>query len=342
MKSWREETQPELLQVALDARDVPLAGRDEPREALQGADGSELTEVLQTGALRDPWSGAEGLGLGGAEGLGLGGAAGLGVGLGGAAGLVSSSAEGLGLSSAEDLVSSSAAGLVPSGAAGSVSVHDPDEVTIQHDVGAVRIRPPGAADASDAPVFVDESGRRSRRFRRLGMAVGLACAVYAVVIVVTLLSGSSDAPWLPVPGQNDDRPASKVDDSPQPARSARSSGDGAPVAGPVVSGGTAPSARASSRMRGAGKKGAVRPSASASAHPTSPAGATGSPPKPGSSSAAASPSPVAPSSDAPTPAASSPPASPSDSPAPTGGPVAEGAAPRNGTGAASSSPAPVL
>jgi len=46
------------------------------------------------------------------------------------------------------------------------------------------------------------------------MAVGIACAVYAVVIVITLLSGSSDAPWLPVPGQKDEAPAGKVDTSP--------------------------------------------------------------------------------------------------------------------------------
>ncbi|WP_089106604.1 hypothetical protein [Streptomyces hyaluromycini] len=251
-------------------------------------------------------------------------------------------------------------------------VHDPDEVTVQNDVGAVRIRPTGptgpipppgrtwpirsgaaeasgAADAlgapapasaaAPAPVFVDASGRRSRRFRRIGMAVGLVCAVYAVVIVVTLLSGSSDAPWLPVPGQNADRPAGKVDDSPSPAHSPRSSDNGASVAGPGVTGGTPPSAGASSRAPGPGK-GTARPSASASARPTSSAGVTGSSPKPGSSSASASPSAVTPSSDAPaSPASSPPPASPSESAAPTGGPVAEGAAPRIGVAA---SPAPVL
>ncbi|EGX54393.1 hypothetical protein SZN_38183, partial [Streptomyces zinciresistens K42] len=69
---------------------------------------------------------------------------------------------------------------------------------------------PGGGDGSEGPVFVDESGRRRSRFRRLGMTVSLACAVYAVVIVATLLSGNSDAPWLPVevPGR---KPAGKVD-----------------------------------------------------------------------------------------------------------------------------------
>ena len=50
-----------------------------------------------------------------------------------------------------------------------------------------------APDASDAPVFVDETGRRGRTFRRIGITVGLACAAYAVVIVGTLLSGYEDA-----------------------------------------------------------------------------------------------------------------------------------------------------
>ncbi|MEV6765359.1 hypothetical protein AB0N16_32920 [Streptomyces sp. NPDC051105] len=303
-----------MPKVALDARDVPLAGRDEPGEAPQDADDlatsgtsgasrasgvtgvtgtTGVTEVLRVGALRDPWG----------------------------------------------VVPGDAARTVPADADDPFSVRDPDGVPAPDDLGAVRIRPTGAAEVSDAPVFVDASGRRGRRFRRIGMAVGLACAVYAVVIVVTLLSGSSDAPWLPVPGQNHGRPAGKVDDSPQPARSARSAGDGASVAGPAVSDGTTPSARASSRAPGAGKKGADRPSTSASARPTAAAGTTGSSPKPGSSSVAPSPSSSAPTSDTPTPPVSSPPPSPSDSAAPTGGPVAEGAAPRTGTGA---SPTPVL
>ncbi|WP_141753930.1 hypothetical protein [Streptomyces luteocolor] len=69
----------------------------------------------------------------------------------------------------------------------------------------------GQEGAADGPVFVDETGRRSRRYRRIGAVVGLVCAVYAVVIVGTLLSGNSSAPWLPMPGPKDDRPASKVD-----------------------------------------------------------------------------------------------------------------------------------
>ncbi|MDV6289559.1 hypothetical protein R2F25_22845 [Streptomyces sp. UP1A-1] len=95
--------------------------------------------------------------------------------------------------------------------------HDPHEVTVQLDAvqlgdGVLR-RADGPRHAtkgpegSDGPVFVDASGRRSRLYRRLGIAVGVACAVYAVVIVSTLLSGNSNAPWLPVDGQQEGKPA---------------------------------------------------------------------------------------------------------------------------------------
>ncbi|MFI1421753.1 hypothetical protein ACH4VX_28050 [Streptomyces sp. NPDC020731] len=104
------------------------------------------------------------------------------------------------------------------------ATHDPHEVTVQLDSvqigeGLELRRAPGRAsggqDAAAGPVFVDESGRRSRLYRRIGMAVGLACAGYAVVMVATLLSGNSDAPWMPVPGQ-EDKPAGQVGTTPGP------------------------------------------------------------------------------------------------------------------------------
>ena len=96
--------------------------------------------------------------------------------------------------------------------------HDPNEVTVQIDgvgrclagesggstAGGTRVMQ-GFSDTrsvADTPVFVDETGRRSRRYRRIGAAVGLLCAGYAVVMAATLVSGNSSAPWLPVPDPN--------------------------------------------------------------------------------------------------------------------------------------------
>ncbi|MFC8037690.1 hypothetical protein ACFUVU_33455, partial [Streptomyces griseoincarnatus] len=102
------------------------------------------------------------------------------------------------------------------------ATHDPHEVTVQLDAvqigaGGVLRRSSGAGAAPEAaPVFVDESGRRNRLYRRIGLAVGLACAGYAVVMVATLLSGNSDAPWMPVPGQ-EEKPSGQVGTTPRPS-----------------------------------------------------------------------------------------------------------------------------
>ncbi|MFI5469247.1 hypothetical protein ACIA6D_03335 [Streptomyces cacaoi] len=118
-------------------------------------------------------------------------------------------------------------------------LHDADELTVQ----LAGIDPASTAGAfggrhesqgaPGTPVFVDESGRRSRRLRRLGVAVGVACSVYALVIVATLVSGNSSAPWLPLPGQDDDTPAGKVETSSVPSVSESPSGSdsAAPNAG---------------------------------------------------------------------------------------------------------------
>ncbi|GAA3206074.1 hypothetical protein GCM10010451_65740 [Streptomyces virens] len=109
-----------------------------------------------------------------------------------------------------------------------VATHDPHEVTVQLDAvrigdgGVLRRSPGGPGGAGPdgsggGPVFVDESGRRIQLYRRIGIAVGLACAGYAAVMVATLLSGNSDAPWMPVPGQ-EQKPAGQVEPTPQPAR----------------------------------------------------------------------------------------------------------------------------
>lgn len=112
------------------------------------------------------------------------------------------------------------------------ATHDPHEVTVQLDAvqfgdGGLLQRTPGRAGGEQdaGPVFVDESGRRSRLYRRMGLAVGLACAGYAVVMVATLLSGNSDAPWMPVPGQQE-HPAGQVETSQRPEET-----DGTPGSG---------------------------------------------------------------------------------------------------------------
>ncbi|MBK3630180.1 hypothetical protein JHN59_36350, partial [Streptomyces sp. MBT49] len=101
------------------------------------------------------------------------------------------------------------------------TANDPGEVTVQLD--SLKKGRPETDAASDVPVFVDESGRRSRTFRRIGILVGIACGAYAVVIVAALLSGNAGAPWLPipVPGQADEKPsAGNVDSPPSPDASA--------------------------------------------------------------------------------------------------------------------------
>ncbi|MFD5798481.1 hypothetical protein ACFWIO_34120 [Streptomyces diastatochromogenes] len=169
--------------------------------------------------------------------------------------------------------------------------HDPHEVTVQLDavqLGDVRMSPVAGGgprdsgrDGSDGPVFVDASGRRSRRFRRLGLLVAGACAGYAVVIVATLLSGSSDAPWLPVPGQDDDRPARQVDSSPLPSASKAATPSATGQALP-------PTARSTSvplTSPGATAPAATKPTAGTSSAPGTAGGTKKSPSAPASSAA---------------------------------------------------------
>ncbi|MGI5455280.1 hypothetical protein ACQEWB_19295 [Streptomyces sp. CA-249302] len=195
--------------------------------------------------------------------------------------------------------------------------HDPHEVTVQLDAVALqqdlRLRKAegDGAEGGDGPVFVDESGRRSRRFRRLGIAVAMACAVYAVVIVVTLLSGSSDAPWLPVPGQQDEQPAGQVEPSTVPTESAPPSDSAgvSPGATPSAGGGTTPSADASGSAPGA-TAGSRGTDASSAPEPT----ATRTTAKPGTGAGDPDPSTSAdPTSAAPDPSPSESPVTPTES-----------------------------
>ncbi|MFI1754171.1 hypothetical protein [Streptomyces sp. NPDC020571] len=154
----------------------------------------------------------------------------------------------------------------PDGDAGAAAghTHDPHEVTVQLDAvhlgDGVLLRADGGhrksgPEPSDGPVFVDASGRRSRLYRRLGILVGVACAVYAVVIVSTLLSGNSDAPWMPVPGQEEGAPAGQVDTTPLPSRSAQPSGTGAPAPQATPSAGAGATAQPGAEAPASGTSG---------------------------------------------------------------------------------------
>ncbi|WP_236579784.1 hypothetical protein [Streptomyces sp. HM190] len=209
--------------------------------------------------------------------------------------------------------------------------HDPHEVTVQLDGLGRQLDGPGrhagqdpgkaAGSRPDGPVFVDESGRRRNRYRKLGIAVGTVCAAYAVVIVGTLMSGNSDAPWLPVPMQRDEAPADKVDTPPQPAESGdvADSAEGVvppPSAGAVPPGATPAPGRGGSRgdAREDGKKKA--PEASASARPT---GGASAGPQPRPTTGVKEPEPSVPASQ-PAGGGSSPTPTPTPTPSESGAP----------------------
>ncbi|MEW2134009.1 hypothetical protein [Streptomyces sp. NPDC005435] len=200
--------------------------------------------------------------------------------------------------------------------------HDPHEVTVQLD----SVNAEEAQARPDGPVFVDESGRRGRTVRRIGLAVAVACAGYAVVIVATLLSGSSDAPWLPVPDK-EDKPAGRVHTSPVPTVStAPTAADAGGATGPAE-----PLPTAASAVPGApdtptaAPAGTGGPSAPPSTSPTARTSTTprvstspGQPTATGSPTTGPSPTTSAPA-DTPTP-------TPTGSPAGNGGPEPHGPA----------------
>ncbi|MFD9603772.1 hypothetical protein [Streptomyces sp. NPDC059970] len=101
--------------------------------------------------------------------------------------------------------------------------HEPNEVTVQLDGLGRQLSEltaqPSEPEGSDGPVFVDESGRRSKTFRRLGWILAAVCACYAVTLAVALLGGSSSAPWLPLSGAEGHKNADVVQAPPAPTGS---------------------------------------------------------------------------------------------------------------------------
>ncbi|MFD9499087.1 hypothetical protein [Streptomyces sp. NPDC060035] len=133
--------------------------------------------------------------------------------------------------------------------------HEPNDVTVQLDGLGRQLSElpvePTPPDSTDGPVFVDESGRRSKTYRRLGWVLAAICAVYAVTLVVAVLGGNSSAPWLPLSGQEEkksgevevqpaptDRTGS-VAESPGPTPSSTASGPAATAGATAIGGASA-------------------------------------------------------------------------------------------------------
>lgn len=141
--------------------------------------------------------------------------------------------------------------------------HEPNEVTIQLD-GLGRqlselLPESGAPEGSDGPVFVDESGRRSKTLRRFGWVIAAVCVCFAVTLVGAVLGGNSSAPFLPLSGQDEHKKAEEVQVPPAPGESAGA---------------------------------LVTPGASAGSSPAAPVNGSSAPAVPGTSAAAGSPAPV--------------------------------------------------
>lgn len=145
--------------------------------------------------------------------------------------------------------------------------HEPNDATIQLDgLGrqlAELCGEPVPPDGSEGPVFVDESGRRSKTLRRLGWVLATVCAAYAVTLVLAVLGGNSSAPGLPLSEPAEEARAEQVEQLPVPDEAAGDPSGDSPEPGPGASG----SAAAES-----GEPGGAPPSATSVVVPAGPAG----------------------------------------------------------------------
>ena len=68
------------------------------------------------------------------------------------------------------------------------------------------------------PVFVDSSGHRHRKIRRLGLVVAIPAVGYLVLLASSVLGGPQvDTPLIPLPEAGKQQPAPKVKTTQQPA-----------------------------------------------------------------------------------------------------------------------------
>ncbi|MEV2261520.1 hypothetical protein OG473_25050 [Streptomyces anulatus] len=217
--------------------------------------------------------------------------------------------------------------------------HEPNDATIQLDgLGRQLAELPGEPappDGSDGPVFVDESGRRSKTYRRLGWVLASVCVAYAVTLVLAVLGGNSSAPWLPLSGTEEKAKAEQAEEAPAPDETAGGPSGDTPEPGPDASGSAAAeesgepgdaTPSATSVLMPAGS--AADPSVSVSAAPSRSTGAggaggSGGATKPDPTTSTAKP-PVDPTPPSPEPEPSGPTTSPAETPDP---PVQEESAP---------------
>ncbi|MFE3324534.1 hypothetical protein [Streptomyces sp. NPDC059176] len=208
----------------------------------------------------------------------------------------------------------------------------------QWDVPGPAVAPP---DESDGPVFVDESGRRSKKFRRLGWVLAIACACYAATLVVALIGGNSNAPWLLIPGPAANEKTNSTVEEPKvpadtpsgsavpgstpgalaPSGAPSAGAKGAPSGSPTAPGGKASTATSATPGKGTGSTGSGSAGASPNPKPSVSAGTGGS-----GGTGGQEPPPVTPD---PTDSATAPTEEPSGPPAEQGGQqlAAEGDAP---------------
>ncbi|MEU0087362.1 hypothetical protein [Streptomyces sp. NPDC006274] len=159
------------------------------------------------------------------------------------------------------------------------------------------VEPIAVQESDEGPVFVDESGRRSKKLRRIGWVLAAACACYAITLAAALIGGDSSAPWMPGLGQAGDQKPEHVEIQPAPTdRESAVATPGAPSGKPAPedSVGTVP--RPSDSSAGSSSP-ATAPPGSAPPPAATPA------PRPASSGTGADPGggPAAPASSAPTP-----------------------------------------
>ncbi|QXE36609.1 hypothetical protein KQY30_22680 [Streptomyces sp. GMY02] len=147
--------------------------------------------------------------------------------------------------------------------------------------------PEAGPEMSDRPVFVDETGRRGKTFRRAGWIVAIGCASYAVTLAVSMIGGNSTAPWLQIPGLADDRQPETVEIQPAPTVSGSAGESPAtPGADPSPTGSNGGTVPRPSGTAGTDASGEPVPTMSLSAKPPAdPAGGTGddTEPDPGTS-----------------------------------------------------------